>query len=354
MNWDEHPLTDSRFRKFGSGDTYCYYPGNRSSIRFERLIEGIHQYEKIQILREEYADNPDMLYKLNTLLGRFNSSTMAGTACAALVNDLEDFLNGVDVAVPEPPTIATGYYHMMSKATARKEHLYNDATHSGNSLRLTLQSDTRVTTNNGIWQITALGGGKVAVKNGDGNPLVAGGANVTLMGVYNELTIGSTYDIDGVNYYYFDAALNCSNNNSSYMVGGKEHLTTWASGPANADDNLWRFESVSIEGKNIYEVVIKDNPNLYVAYDNGTTVQRAFNGGFFITEAQLSLATLDGALQDDLLIAVKGNTIVVESMPTHIAKHEMTTATTTYDLHGRRVKHPIKGVYIVNGKKEIK
>ena len=43
MNWDEHPLTDSRFRKFGSGDTYCYYPGNRSSIRFERLIEGIHQ-----------------------------------------------------------------------------------------------------------------------------------------------------------------------------------------------------------------------------------------------------------------------------------------------------------------------
>ena len=143
------------------------------------------------------------------------------------------------------------------------------------------------------------------------------------------------------------------------MVGGKEHLTTWVSGPANADDNLWRFESVSIEGKNIYEVVIKDNPNLYVAYDNGTTVQRDFNGGFFITdapiaEAQLSLATLDGALQDDLLIAVKGNTIEVESMPTHIANREIITATATYDLHGRRVKNPVKGVYIVNGKKELK
>jgi hypothetical protein len=359
MNWDEHPLTDSRFRKFGSGDTYCYYPGNRSSIRFERLIEGIHQYEKIQILREEYADNADMLYKLNTLLGRFNSSTMAGTACAALVNDLENFLNGVDVEVPAPPTIATGYYHMMSKATARKEHLYNDATHTGNGNRLTLQSDAMVNTNNGIWQITSLGGGKVAIKNGDGNPIVAGGAGGSLMGSYSELTIGSTYDISGVCYYYFDAALNCANNNSSYMVGGKEHLTTWASGPANADDNLWRFEPVNVENKNVYEIVIENYPNTYVSYNDGTTVQNAFNGGFFITnsaiaETQLSLAAIDGQPEENLIISVKGNTIVVEKMPTHIVRQELVTTNTTYDLQGRRVKQPTKGVYIVNGKKELK
>ena len=216
-----------------------------------------------------------------------------------------------------------------------------------------------MTTNNGIWQITALGGGKVAIKNGDGNPLVAGGANATLMGVYNELTIGSTYDIDGVNYYYFDAALNCSNNNSSYMVGGKEHLTTWASGPANADDNLWRFEPVDVEGKIVYEVVIDGNPNTFVTYNNGTTVQHAFNGGFFITdsaitESQLSLATLDANLDENLVIAVKGNTILVGNSLTHIDNHELATSNTTYDLHGCRVKHPNKGVYIVNGKKELK
>ena len=99
------PLTDSRIRKLGSGDTYCYYPGNRSSIRFERLIEGIHQFEKIQILREEYKDNPDMLYKLNTLLNRFNNATMAGIACVAIVNDLEAFLNGEEVEVPKALTI---------------------------------------------------------------------------------------------------------------------------------------------------------------------------------------------------------------------------------------------------------
>ena len=91
MNWDEHPLTDSRFRKFGSGDTYCYYPGNRSSVRFERLIEGIHQYEKIHILREEYAGNAEKLAALNALIGRFTAS-IAGSECAAVVNDLDKTL----------------------------------------------------------------------------------------------------------------------------------------------------------------------------------------------------------------------------------------------------------------------
>lgn len=326
MNWDEHPLTDSRFRKFGSGDTYCYYPGNRSSIRFERLIEGIHQYEKIQILREEYADDADMLYKLNTLVGRFQGS-VKGEDCAALVDDLENFLNGEEVAIPEPPTIATGYYHMISKATARKEHLYNDAAHTGNGNRLTLQSDAKVTTNNGIWHITSLGGGKVAIKNGDGNPLAAGGTNASLMGTYPQLTIASTLENGGMTYYYFDAALNCSNNNSSYMVGGTEHLTTWASGPATADDNLWRFEPVSVEGKTIYEVVV-DHEDGYIIYNNGTTEQKAFDGGFFIaegtiTEAQLTASMLNNEIRDDVRITIEGTTITLSGVKPLIVKQDL-------------------------------
>lgn len=69
--------------------------------------------------------------------------------------------------------VATGYYHMSSKATSRNEHLYNDATHTGNGGRVTLQSDTKVTTNNGIWYITNLGDNKIGIKNGDGNPIKA-------------------------------------------------------------------------------------------------------------------------------------------------------------------------------------
>ena len=54
-SWTEDPLRDSRFRTWPSGDTYAIYPGGRSSIRFERLRDGIEDAEKIRLLREEFA-----------------------------------------------------------------------------------------------------------------------------------------------------------------------------------------------------------------------------------------------------------------------------------------------------------
>ena len=108
INWDEHPLTDSRFRLFGSGDTYCYYPGLRSSVRFERLVEGIHQYEKIQILKEENKNDSKWLKKLNTLLAECQTTAIVGTDCAAIVNRIEAFLNGREVDIPN--NTFSGYY----------------------------------------------------------------------------------------------------------------------------------------------------------------------------------------------------------------------------------------------------
>lgn len=52
-SWVENPLTDSRFNKWPAGDTYFVYPGAMSSIRFERLREGIQDYEKIRIITQE-------------------------------------------------------------------------------------------------------------------------------------------------------------------------------------------------------------------------------------------------------------------------------------------------------------
>jgi hypothetical protein len=52
----ENPLTDSRFRTWPAGDTYMVYPDARSSIRFERLVEGIQDAEKIRVLRKKYTE----------------------------------------------------------------------------------------------------------------------------------------------------------------------------------------------------------------------------------------------------------------------------------------------------------
>lgn len=53
-SWVENPLIDSRFYNWPAGDTYLVYPNGISSIRFERLREGIQDYEKIRILRDEF------------------------------------------------------------------------------------------------------------------------------------------------------------------------------------------------------------------------------------------------------------------------------------------------------------
>lgn len=65
LNWTDEPLRDSRFFLFAPGDTYFYYPGPRSSLRHERLLEGIQQYEKIQQMKEAPALAPLMQEVLN-------------------------------------------------------------------------------------------------------------------------------------------------------------------------------------------------------------------------------------------------------------------------------------------------
>jgi len=61
-SWVEDPVNDSRFRTWPAGDTYFVYPGPRSSIRFEKLKEGIQDYEKIRILEETFgnSENPEI------------------------------------------------------------------------------------------------------------------------------------------------------------------------------------------------------------------------------------------------------------------------------------------------------
>ncbi len=54
-SWPKDPYMDSRFGSWPSADTYLVYPVG-SSIRFERLVEGIQAFEKMRILQPELTE----------------------------------------------------------------------------------------------------------------------------------------------------------------------------------------------------------------------------------------------------------------------------------------------------------
>src|SRR5260221_13989218 len=52
-------MRDERHGLLPSGDCFLVYPGGNSCVRFEKLREGIVDYEKIRILREEASKSHD-------------------------------------------------------------------------------------------------------------------------------------------------------------------------------------------------------------------------------------------------------------------------------------------------------
>jgi len=91
-NWVEKPEIDSRFITWPSGDTYLVYPDAQSSIRFERLREGIQDYEKIRILRKELAGNKSIeaaaaKERLDNFLNSINTKTLDSRSAADVINE---------------------------------------------------------------------------------------------------------------------------------------------------------------------------------------------------------------------------------------------------------------------------
>jgi len=57
--WPADPARDARHAIWPAGDCFLVYPGGNSCIRFERLREGIVDYEKIDILRKKARASTD-------------------------------------------------------------------------------------------------------------------------------------------------------------------------------------------------------------------------------------------------------------------------------------------------------
>ena len=76
-SWPEDPFRDSRFGNWISGDTYLVYPDNISTIRFERLRDGIEAAEKVRILRKQGVDTSATEEVLNEIKSLdINDSTL--------------------------------------------------------------------------------------------------------------------------------------------------------------------------------------------------------------------------------------------------------------------------------------
>lgn len=81
-SWTADPMTDTRFRTWCAGDTYMIYPDGRSSLRFDKLVEGIQDYEKMRILIDEWnaADQLDKVAELTRALSRFDYKHLSESA----------------------------------------------------------------------------------------------------------------------------------------------------------------------------------------------------------------------------------------------------------------------------------
>ncbi|MCG8701224.1 MAG: DUF4091 domain-containing protein, partial [Bacteroidales bacterium] len=99
-SWVESPLTDSRFRSWPAGDTYLVYPGAKSSIRFERLREGIQDYTKIQIIKNELQathtqEAYSKLQQMDNFLATFEISDLKDKPAEQFVNEGKALLNKI-------------------------------------------------------------------------------------------------------------------------------------------------------------------------------------------------------------------------------------------------------------------
>ncbi len=94
-SWTRSPLTDSRFITWPAGDTYQVYPGPLSSVRFEKLIEGIQDFEKINALRKLYGEKNETvkLKELEAALQTFTIEKLSLQSAQQMVEKYKHLLN---------------------------------------------------------------------------------------------------------------------------------------------------------------------------------------------------------------------------------------------------------------------
>jgi hypothetical protein len=99
-SWVEQPLYDTRYTQWNAGECFLVYPGPRSSIRFERLREGIQDYEKIRIVKEKLShlktdEATESLSELNLLLSNYSYQNAQSESVTHIVNESKQLLEKI-------------------------------------------------------------------------------------------------------------------------------------------------------------------------------------------------------------------------------------------------------------------
>jgi hypothetical protein len=93
--WVPDPLHDTRWRRYPAGELFQFYPGPRTSIRFEKLIEGIQDFEKIRLLKDQFikTGNDEGMKILNNLLEEFEIGKLDSVPASEMLLKAKTILN---------------------------------------------------------------------------------------------------------------------------------------------------------------------------------------------------------------------------------------------------------------------
>lgn len=108
-SWNRNPFETTDFVHWPSGDCFLVYPGNRSSVRFERLRDGIEAFEKINLLRSRAGASPkaaEIIADMDRqLLEIFSVERSKGSSHTQDVKQAQRIISETMRALSEQPTL---------------------------------------------------------------------------------------------------------------------------------------------------------------------------------------------------------------------------------------------------------
>lgn len=96
-SWGKNPLQDTRSASRAAGFYCMVYPNGASSLRMERLLEGVQDYEKVKILLRDFSGVNSVISreKLQKMLRAFSLENLKSKPAGEMVEEARVILNSL-------------------------------------------------------------------------------------------------------------------------------------------------------------------------------------------------------------------------------------------------------------------